>query len=42
MKSKIVKLAAVVTLMATSAIALAANSDCCAGIECCLNMLGCC
>ena len=42
MKSKFVKLAAVVGLMAASAIAFAANSDCCASIECCLNMLGCC
>jgi hypothetical protein len=42
MKSKIIKITAVVALMATSALAYAANSDCCSSIECCINMLACC
>ena len=42
MKSKIVKITAAFTLMATSAVAFAANSDCCVSIECCIQMLACC
>jgi hypothetical protein len=42
MKSKIVKITAIVALMATSAVAFAATNDCCGGIECCIKMLSCC
>lgn len=41
MKSKIVKLTAVVSLLGASAAAWAAGS-CCGDLECCLQMLACC
>ncbi|WP_259772415.1 hypothetical protein [Pseudoduganella plicata] len=42
MKSKIIKIGAAFTLMATSAVAFAASNSCCSGIECCINLLACC
>jgi hypothetical protein len=42
MKSKIVKITTAVALLATSAVAFAATSDCCVSVECCIKMLSCC
>ena len=42
MKLNIVKIAAVFGLLATSAVAYAATSDCCGSVECCMRMLACC
>lgn len=39
MKSTFAKITAALALMATSAAALAANSDCCDSIVCCMKML---
>ena len=41
-KSVIVKLGVAAALLGTSALALAAGSDCCLDLECCLQMLACC
>ncbi len=42
MKSTLIKISAAVGLLATSAAAYAATSDCCVSIECCIQMLSCC
>ncbi|MBS0450636.1 MAG: hypothetical protein JSS14_04935 [Proteobacteria bacterium] len=43
MKSKwIVKLSVAASLLGASALALAAGSDCCMDLDCCLQMLACC
>ena len=42
MKSRIIKVAAAIGLLATSALAYAASSDCCVSIACCLEKLACC
>lgn len=42
MKSKIIKICMGATLALASATVLAAGTNCCESIECCLKMLGCC
>ena len=42
MKIKVIKIAAVAAMLATSAVAYASVPDCCSGLECCLRMLACC
>jgi hypothetical protein len=43
MKSTIIKISATLALVTSSAVAYAATAnDCCASIECCLQMLACC
>lgn len=42
MKSTFLKIGAAIALMATSAVAFAASSDCCVSLDCCIQMLSCC
>ena len=42
MKSTMFKFTAAIALMATSAVAFAANGDCCGSFACCVKMLACC
>ena len=42
MKKKLIKVSTVLGLAAVSTAAFAASQGCCASIECCLKMLGCC
>lgn len=42
MKNKLIKLSAAAGLALASTAAFAAVNGCCASIECCLMMLGCC
>ncbi len=42
MKSKLVKASVALGLLAASAAAYAASTDCCISIECCIQMLSCC
>ena len=42
MKSRTIKIAVALGLLASSAAAFAANADCCGDLLCCLKMLGCC
>lgn len=42
MNTKLRKFAVAVALLGVSAATMAANLDCCASIECCIQMLACC
>lgn len=42
MKRNLIKIGAGFGLLAVSAVAFAANADCCTSIECCIQMLACC
>jgi hypothetical protein len=42
MKSKTTKFAVAAALLLSSAVAFAANADCCGDVLCCIKMLACC
>lgn len=42
MKSKLIKFVVAAGLLASSAVALAAQAGCCGDVICCIKMLACC